>query len=345
GEKRMNKDDLAQAQQLLSGPPGSLTAGLEKMRASSQQATEFFDKKAKEKLTTRNVESEIKRREDETAQGKERLALQRAGKVDGQSNPRIGEVYAAMADAGLSFPSGMRSVKAQQGTIAGLLAAHPDETGAQIVQRMKSGVLKMAGEKTALNVVERREGASAAAINALNRSGGLYDQLLETGKKIDFGSAKFKNNFSLWKQGKVVADPDISEYVNVLADARAEFASVLARGGQVTDSVRIASEHAFPDTMAYSELQRNVERSRKVADSIQAGNTSVADAIINGTSMEEAMHKKNPPPAAVTPTGTPPAAGAGAAGGGPVKVSTPEEAAALAPGTVFLTPDGRRKVR
>lgn len=32
-------------------------------------------------------------------------------------------------------------------------------------------------------------------------------------------------------------------------------------------------------------------------------------------------------------------------GGGPVRVSSPQEAAQLPPGTVFITPDGRRKVR
>lgn len=220
-------------------------------------------------------------------------------KVDEQRNKNSGgggadpakvrEVYGAMADAGISFPPGMRSVKAQHETIVGLLTAHPEDSATQIAARVKAGELGVGATKTELNVVARREGASAAAINALNREGGLYDQLLETGKKIDFGSAKFANSMRLWSQGAAVADPDISEYVNVLADTRAEFASVLARGGQVTDSVRIASEHAFPDKMSLGELQRNVERSKKVASAIQAGNTSVADALINGKSMEEAL--------------------------------------------------------
>lgn len=231
---------------------------------------------AREKLNLQreNIDSQIKKRAESMAS-------------DG--DPKVESVYAAMSDAGISFPPGMRSVKAQAATIKGLLAAHPFDTPGQIVARVRAGELGMKEKQTELGVVARREGSSASAINALNRPGGLYDQLTETAKKIDFGSSKTANNLELWKQGKVVADPDISEYVNALSDTRAEFASVLARGGQVTDSVRIASEHAFPDNLSLPELQRNVARSKKIADSIQAGNTAVADALINGKSMEEAM--------------------------------------------------------
>jgi hypothetical protein len=204
-----------------------------------------------------------------------------------------GGVRAAMADAGISFPPGMRSVKAQDQTIAGLIAAHPDEDATQIVQRVKAGELKFKEQSTELGVVARREGSSAAAINALNREGGLYSQVLETGKKVDMGSAKIANAIRLKAQGQAIADPDISEYVNALTDTRAEFASVLARGGQVTDAVRIASEHAFPDAMSYQELERNVARSKKVAEAIQAGNTSVADAIVNGKDLNQALKESS----------------------------------------------------
>jgi hypothetical protein len=219
----------------------------------------------------------------------------------GSSDPKVREVYAAMSDAGISFPPGMRSVKAQNETILGLLQAHPDDSATEIAARVKAGELGVKAAQTELGVVARREGASAAAINALNRDGGLYDQLLETAKKIDFGSSKYANSLRLWSQGQAIADPDISEYVNALADTRAEFASVLARGGQVTDSVRIASEHAFPDKMSLGELTRNVDRSKKIAASIQAGNTSVADALINGRSMEEALKSGAAPAAAKAP--------------------------------------------
>lgn len=227
-------------------------------------------------LQRKNIDSEVQKRAES--------ALGGAGQ-----DPKVRGVYAAMSDAGISFPPGMRSVKAQQQTIQGLLEAHPNDSPAQIAARVKSGELDIKEKQTELGVVARREGAAAPAINALNRQGGLYDQLLETAKKVDFGSSKFASNLELYKQGKVVADPDISEYINALSDTRAEFASVLARGGQVTDSVRIAAEHAFPDNLSLQELQRNVDRSKKIADSIQAGNSSVADALINGKSMEQAL--------------------------------------------------------
>lgn len=230
-------------------------------------------------------------------------------------------IRAAMADLGISFPPGMRSVKAQEQTLQGLMSAHPNDTDQQIAERVRAGELGFKGAGTALNVVERREASSAAAINALNRQGGLYDQVLETGKKVDFGSAKFANAWNLYRQGNVIADPDISEYINALADTRAEFASVLARGGQVTDSVRIAAEHAFPDKMSYQELARNVSRSKKIAESIQSGNTSVADAIINGKSLDKALQESK-------------------GSEGPKRISSDADYNALPSGATFIAPDG-----
>jgi hypothetical protein len=209
--------------------------------------------------------------------------------VDGGFSGPAGELMAALSERGVSLPAGFRSKAQQKATLDSILKRNEGQTADQIADKIKAGQIDFTAAKTEANVVARREGSSAAAISALNSQGGLYDQLLETGRKIDFGSAKFKNSFELWKAGEVVADPDISEYVNALADTRAEFASVLARGGQVTDSVRIASEHAFPDKMSLGELERNIGRSKKIAQAIQAGNTSVADAIARGKDLNEAL--------------------------------------------------------
>jgi hypothetical protein len=50
-------------------------------------------------------------------------------------------------------------------------------------------------------------------------------------------------------------------------------------------------------------------------------------------------------PGPTKPAPRPRPAPAPAAASGPVRVRTPDEARALPPGTVFITPDGRRKVR
>jgi hypothetical protein len=113
----------------------------------------------------------------------------------------------------------------------------------------------------------------------------LYDQLLETSKKVDFGSSLWKNQFELYKAGNVVSDVAIRDYLNTLADTRAEFSSVLAKNGQPTDSVRIAAEHAFPEKMSVAETQVAVDRSKKVAAAIKKGNESVLNRLINGESL------------------------------------------------------------
>jgi hypothetical protein len=308
------RPDLAPTMAQFAKNPQSLTyAGLKTAEMQSKKGLEMIKAHLAEHSQETKDKAEAEHEKHDEAAERHMLSNEAlANRRENDKNPgggkdagKVDAVYAAMADTGVSFPSGMRSVKAQRDTIQGLLAAHPDDSPAQIAERVRSGKLGLSGAQTELNTVARREGSSAAAINALNRDGGLYDQLLETGKKIDFGSAKFKNSFDLWKQGAVVADPDISEYINTLADTRAEFASVLARGGQVTDSVRIASEHAFPDKMSNEELQRNVERSKKIAESIQSGNTSVADAIIKGKSLDEALKDdKGGKQSAAAPKGT-----------------------------------------
>jgi hypothetical protein len=311
----------------LVSPGGNIRQGLEDFAQGHAQVMEKLAAIDKQRADQAHITAETEKDKASAVniplQEKERERHDRAmeakgvGATPGVDSGKVGGVYAAMADLGISFPPGMRAVKAQHETIQGLLATHPNDTPQQIAQRVKSGELGFKGAGTELNVVARREGASAAAINALNRGGGLYDQLAETGKKVNFGSAKFNNALRLWKQGAAIADPDISEYVNALADTRAEFASVLARGGQVTDSVRIASEHAFPDKMSLSELTRNIERSRKIADAIQSGNTSVADAIIKGTPLEDALKASSTPPAA--PTAPAPSSGGAAGGAGAPK--------------------------
>lgn len=290
-------------------PKNMTYAGIVHLEAESNRGQQLL------KQHREAVELGLKQRNEqrEEAANKETAAHNRAMEPPGaratgggngsSSGDKVNAVYAAMADGGISFPPGMRSVRAQRQMIDGLIKAHPNDTPQQIADRVKSGELGFAGSKTALNVVERREGSAAAAINALNRKDGLYDQVLEVGKNVDFSPSKLSNAWALYKQGKLIADPNLSEYINVLSDTRAEFASVLARGGQVTDSVRIAAEHAFPDTMSYGELQRNVERSKKVAEAIQNGNTEVADAIIGSKSLTAALHsaeggESKKPPAA-----------------------------------------------
>lgn len=294
-------NDPAQAAQLLDGAINASAQARQMLTQQRQQAAET-EKERHDRAMERHamsMEGLSEKRLD--------LAAQKEGpRASADDTKKIQAIRAYMADRGLSFPSGMRSKAAQEQTLKGLLQEHPNDSPEQIAQRLREGALGLKTATTEAGVVARREGQAAPAINALNRQGGLYDQVLETGKRVDMGSSKMANAFRLWKQGEAIADPDLSEYVNTLVDTRAEFASVLARGGQVTDAVRIASEHAFPDKMSYPELQRNVERSKKIAEAIQAGNTSVADAIIKGKTMDEAMKAGGSAPAASQSAGPKP---------------------------------------
>lgn len=289
---------------------------LDQLKADTQSKAESVRESQEDERVRHDEATEA------TARQNTQIRQDAAGpKLSSEDGQKVNAVYAAMADNGISFPSGMRSAKAQRDTITGLLASHPNDSAEQIANRVKAGEIGTGAQKTESTVVARREGSSAAAITALNEDGGLYDQLDQTGQKIDFGSNKFATNLKLWKAGKVVADPDVRDYLNALADTRAEFASVLARGGQVTDSVRIASEHAFPDNMSYAELQTAINRSKKVADAIQSGNDNVMKALINGKSLSEAL-KASPSSAGAAPGGTQASSPSPAARGSPAGASS-----------------------
>jgi hypothetical protein len=321
GEKVLNQQDIQQISTMLSGQPGALLGGINSAMASSRTAQEFFAKQRKEQ-SENIIEKNIKGPDNKThtytfnkltgqrlqdlgiAESPERPQTINVNTPTGEESRNVAQMIAkyeipAPSARSPGFAKMMAMVKELNPTYN---AARYDATKAEAVK------------------VGQREAATASAIEALNEKDGLYDQLLETSKKVDFGSSLWKNQFELFKAGNVVSDPAIRDYLNALADTRAEFGAVLARGGQTTDAVRSATEHAFPEKMSAQELQVAVDRSKKVADAIRRGNENVLNRLLNGESLgtvAKAAEKTSTPAVTKPPTESPPLGTPRDGGGGP----------------------------
>lgn len=211
-----------------------------------------------------------------------------AGGGEGADPAKVSEIRAAMADIGAQFPQGMRSAAAQNSMIEGELAKHPDWTAQQIAQNLRSVQVGTRAADTETTQVARREANITPAVTALTEPGGLFDQLDEAARKIDFGASKTVNQLRLAAQGHAVADPDIQRYVTLIQDVQTDVTSVLSRTGQATDAVRRQAMDAFPLNSSYEELKTEMDASRKVARALQAGNESVIAALTKGVPIRQA---------------------------------------------------------
>lgn len=350
GQPVLNQEDLAQVQSLISGQ--DTMAGLTRLVQSSSTAREQLTKLEQGARETRREQTQerdtvVLRGDD----GKPHRFI--INKLTGERIKDLGEaeVPARPPSINVNMPSSEEALTYAQ-MVAEYKVPPPSARSpgaAKIMAKVRElnpdySAARYDATKAEATTVAKREASTASAIEALNSKGGLYDQLLETAKKVDFGSSLFANQFALYKAGNVVSDPAIRDYLNALADTRAEFAAVLARGGQTTESTRAAAEHAFPDKMSYKELEVATQRSRKVADAIRRGNETVLDRLLNGESLERVAKAAEKPTSSsdrrVPPAETPSRSGDGA---GPQKVSSDAEYDALPSGAVFIGPDGKQR--
>jgi hypothetical protein len=125
-------------------------------------------------------------------------------------------------------------------------------------------------------------------MQALNQKGGLYDQMMDAAKAVNFGDSKDVNDWRLAAQGKHVANPAIQRLRNLITDTQAEVVTVLSRSGQPTESVRKQASDMFPLDGSIPEIATAIDASKKVASAIEQGNETVLNALKSGKSVREA---------------------------------------------------------
>lgn len=202
-------------------------------------------------------------------------------------SPAGANLMAEAITEGVKIPTGSRSSKMISTAFNTLALNHPDKTPQEIIGMIRTGQISMAGLMGQTSVIAKREGNIAASIQALTRPGGIFAQLDSAASDVDFGSAKFVNGLRLAAQGHVVADPKVQRYVNLINDARAEAASVLARSGQVTDVAREMAAEQFPYKMSYPELRTAIQTMTSVAGAVGSGNVDVMNALKSGKTIAE----------------------------------------------------------
>jgi hypothetical protein len=217
--------------------------------------------------------------------------------LQGQYDAKAKALLAEIARLGVRLPGG-RSQAERLATVQGLLERYPDKDPKQIAQDLFSGAINKDVVETEARLAGRREASISSAMVALNKPGGIYEQLEAAGKGVNFGDAKVVSRIELALQGGYVADAKIQYYATKLEDARAELAQVFTRTGQTTDAVRQMADTALPMPSSYEELQASIRASKEVAESVSEGNEEYIQALVEGKSVSEILR------------------GTGAAGGG-----------------------------
>lgn len=241
---------------------------------------------------------------------KQKLKLQQANQ--GAFTPEMGELGAALAERGVSLPSGFRSKQQQASLYGGLLARHPGMSTDDLADLVKSGKISLAGDMKEQTTAGGIVGKVKYAENELTQSIPLA---LESSGKVSRAS------FVPFNKLTQMADTSISD--PALVDLKIKTQSVL-------NAYDMLASRSGTDVGKREETKKLLS----TAQSPEAYETALKAMAQEA----QVAHKAGDISMGRTP-------GASSSGNGPVKVSSPDEAMKLAPGTVFITPDGRTKVR
>lgn len=302
GESILNKDDIQQVSGWLQPGEGNLLRGITGAIASSQQAQKFFADRQK-------TQAELEQTQARTAYYKHQAgapykappAGAGGGGAGGFAGP-VGDLQAAMADAGVTLPAGFRSKEQQLGLMQGLLRRHPGMTPDQIAQGLKEGILGFRGEQKAIDT----------AGNIAGRIRFAEQELLQTiPLALDASAAVERGKFVPYSKLKQLTESKMSDpalktlkvYMTSLSNA---YDVLSARGG--TDAEKRAHNRELFDTADSPEaLRAALEAVQKEVE-------------VAGRAAEASMRPRGattPPPGPAAAPRTPPPGQTPASGTGP----------------------------
>jgi hypothetical protein len=147
-----------------------------------------------------------------------------------------GGVLSAMTDMGASFPPGFRSPKVQRETINAALKAHPDETNAQIAQRIRSGNINITADTSGARAFGTQAAKISVAEEEINQTAPL---VIAAAEKVN------ASNFVPWAKlvtmgESQIADTNLRQYKIYITSLMNAYDQLAARGG--TDVAK--REHA-----------------------------------------------------------------------------------------------------
>lgn len=240
----------------------------------AQQRADQADKR--DAAYVSNLASESKHRDEQDA-----IARQKLSAAAGNMGARAKELRASLAEMGVSFPSGMRSVKAQNDLLQSLAEKHPDMSPDDIAKLVRSGSINMKVEQTEGGVLGRREAAILPVEKSITKPGGFLDQAESAVNAVDFSKLKAAGAFEKWGKDQM-SDPNLTAYKAAVAELRAEYSIVLSKGGQVTDAARHEAEKVIPDLITKEQFKSIKKTVRQGIESSKSGVEESIEGVVGG---------------------------------------------------------------
>lgn len=348
--KLFEAQQAAGANQYLVGPDNKLIGrydmyqqddrlGLAKAKADNPTARLYNQADYDKYLDTMQ---EIAERARETAEYK-RLSLLNTGIAPG-SEGMLAAQYATGWSGRMSAPEravAMNELQAKGVTLGDQAAARAD------ISALQSGARTIGARQANISTIE-------------NSLGSLGDQA--TARLIGLNNGQLKLLNSFLNAGKAQTnDPAVYQAFLATQALRTEYARLLRGGSVPDDQSMLEAKGLIPDNLDGRAMAGITEQIRKgEVPALKNGSDLALDAYTNpakwkglitlsrklGIKTDELSDaQSNTGTVPTSPSGGAATQQPGAASTGPVKVSSRAEAMALAPGTIFVTPDGRQLVR
>ena len=328
GEAILNKDDIGMVSGWLQPGEGNLLRGITGAIASSQQAQKFFADRQRQQgemqtpQTLMGPDGKQHRYLVNKATGEKQdlgpigapparaPAAGAGGAAAAATDERRGNLLAAMSEAQVPIPMGMRNPKTLNNYLDGILRLHPGLTAQQIAQGARIGYITGLGEKKAVETAGNVWGRVAIAEQEVLQTIPLAE---EASQRVPRG--KFVPWTKIKQMGeKALSDPNLKEFAGYMTALNNAYNMLSARGGMDAET-RAHNRELFDTADSPEALQAAF---RALSNEAQAAGRAARNAIAGFTA----------PPGSSGETGTPPPRGTAAPGGAPAK-STQDHNAAM----------------
>lgn len=218
-------------------------------------------------------------------------------------SPENAALAAALADKGVDI-KGYRG-KQLQLVLTGLIAKHPTMTNDEIADHVKSGQIDMRVATTEATKLSAREASIAPVEKSINQPGGFLDQAEKAVNDIGLPNSKIGAEVE-YRAMEQRGDPKLSAYKTRVAELRAEYSIVLAKGGATSVHSQEEAAKVVPDIISPAQFK---EVKKAIFQGIETAKKGVRESItdIGGTKPESAT--PTAPQKQVTRTGVDSATG------------------------------------
>jgi hypothetical protein len=189
--------------------------------------------------------------------------MEARAKIQAQNSfgPDAAALMGALAERGISLPTGMRSKEQQRALYQGLIARNPGKTPDEIADLIKSGQIEFGAEKKETQTAAAVAGRVEVAANEIKQFAPLVQQ---ASSAVPRGSFLPINKLMQMSETQL-QDPNLAQlkiYINSMLNA---YDMLAARGG--TDVKKREEAHALLTSAQSPEvLQKNIQAFLKEAD-------------------------------------------------------------------------------